>query len=117
MMTLADDTALAAVSEQGLGMPADYGPNAPRSLKALLDEIHLTRERGYSLTCETFTAGLNAMGAPVQIKGSAAIGVITIAGPTVRLTEEKMHELRIPLLSTADQLAAASGASPFFNSL
>ncbi len=117
MMTLADDAALAAVSEQGLGLPADYGPNAPRSLKALLDEIHLTRERGYSLTCETFTAGLNAMGAPVQIKGSAAIGVITIAGPTVRLTEEKMHELRIPLLSTADQLAAASGASPFFNSL
>jgi IclR family transcriptional regulator, acetate operon repressor len=115
LMTLADDEALAAVSEQGLGLPANYGPNALTNLKSLLEEIHAARIRGYSMTQETFTAGLNAIGAPVQLKGQSAIGVITIAGPTVRLTPAKMHELCIPLLSTADQLAAASGASPFFN--
>lgn len=115
LATLPDDAAQVLVREQGLGQPADYGPNAPASFKAVLAELAQTRERGYSVTCETFTAGLNAMGACVQLKGQAALGVITIAGPTVRLTPAKMKELHIPLLSTADQLAAASSASPFFN--
>ena len=43
------------------------------------------------------------------------MGVITIAGPTVRFTEEKMQSLAPELLSMAAQMAAASGASPFFN--
>jgi DNA-binding IclR family transcriptional regulator len=42
------------------------------------------------------------------------MGVLTIAGPTVRFTEERMHALAPELLSVAGQLAAASSASPFF---
>jgi IclR family transcriptional regulator, acetate operon repressor len=42
------------------------------------------------------------------------IGVITIAGPTVRFTEERMKALGSELLSFASQMAAASGTSPFF---
>jgi IclR family transcriptional regulator, acetate operon repressor len=115
LMSLSDEAALAAVAEQGLGAVADYGPAAPQTIVAVLEALAAARERGYSLTCETFTAGLNAMGAPVRIKGQSALGVITIAGPTVRLRPEKMHALRFALLSTADQLAAASRASPFLN--
>jgi len=43
------------------------------------------------------------------------MGMITIAGPTVRFTEEKMRTLAPTLLEVAAQMAAASGASPFFN--
>jgi DNA-binding IclR family transcriptional regulator len=64
---------------------------------------------------ETFTPGLNAMAAPVRLNGQAPIGVISIAGPTVRFSEEKMHGLAPDLLSIAAQIAAASGASPFFS--
>lgn len=67
------------------------------------------------LTQETFTPGLNAMGAPIRLTGQAPLGVITIAGPTVRFTEEKVHVLGSELLSMAAQMAAASSASPFFN--
>ena len=42
------------------------------------------------------------------------VTVITIAGPTVRFTMERMQALAPELLSVAQQLAAASGASPFF---
>jgi len=41
--------------------------------------------------------------------------VLTIAGPTVRFTPDKMDALSAELLSTAQQLAASSGASPFFS--
>ena len=114
LSTLGDDAALARVAQQGLGAPEDFGPNAPTSLQAVLAAVHETRERGYSLTVDTYSLGLSAMSAPVRFAGQPAIGVITIAGPTVRFTMERMQSLAPELLSVAQQLAAASGASPFF---
>jgi len=115
MSTMNDDDALALVAKQGIGQPADFGPAAPTTLQAVLDAVHTTRERGYSLTTDTYTLGLSAMSAPVRFHGQPAIGVVTIAGPTVRFTPERMQSLVPELLATAQQIAAASGASPFFN--
>lgn len=115
MMALTDEEAVALVAQQGLGKPADYGPNAPASLQDLLACVQAARAQGYSLTQETFTPGLNAIGAPVRLNGQAPMGVLTIAGPTVRFTQEKMRSLAPELISIAAQLAAASGASPFFS--
>ena len=115
MMTLSDEQALALVAQQGLGQSRDYGPNAPDSLQAVLTCVQQSRERGYSLTVETFTPGLNAMGAPVCFAGQPAMGVVTIAGPSARFTEDKMKALAPEMVSIAQQLASASSASPFFN--
>jgi IclR family transcriptional regulator, acetate operon repressor len=117
LAALSDEEALALVSRQGLGLASEFGPHAPASLQALLASVHATRARGYSLTQETFTAGLNAIGAVVQLAGQKPIGVITIAGPTVRFGEERMLALGADLLSISAQLAAASSASPFFSKL
>jgi DNA-binding IclR family transcriptional regulator len=114
LSTLSDDAALSLVAKQGLGLPEQFGPAAPTTLQAVLDAVHTTRERGYSLTTDTYSLGLSAMSAPVRFAGQPAIGVITIAGPTVRFTMERMQSLAPELLSVAQQLAAASGASPFF---
>jgi DNA-binding IclR family transcriptional regulator len=84
-------------------------------MQAMLEAVHAARERGFSVTQETFTAGLNAMAAPVQLAGQPPRGVVTIAGPTVRFTEARMLSLGPDLLSMAAQLAAASGASAFFS--
>lgn len=115
LATMSDESALALVSRQGFGQPADYGPNAPATVQALLDCLHATRQRGYSSTEETYTPGLNAMAAPVYLNDQVAIGVISIAGPTVRFTPERMQDLAPELISMCAQMAACSGASPFFN--
>ncbi|MCW5652538.1 IclR family transcriptional regulator [Hydrogenophaga sp.] len=115
LSTLSDDDALALLARQGLGLPEQFGPNAPPTLQAAMEAVRETRERGYSLTVDTYTLGLSAISAPVRFTGQPAIGVLTIAGPTVRFTTERMQALAPELLSTAQQLAAASGASPFFN--
>ncbi len=114
LATLSEDQALALVAKQGLGAREQFGPAAPASLQQLLDALRATRERGYSLTVDTYTAGLSAMSAPVRFAGQSAFGVLTIAGPTVRFTLERMQSLGVELLDTAAQLAALSGASPFF---
>lgn len=114
MAGLSDDEAMTLASRQGIGQPDEYGPNAPRTMQDMMAMVHAARERGYSVTVETFTAGLNAMAAPVRLGNRPPIGVITIAGPTVRFTEERMNALAPELLAVCDQMAAASGTSPFF---
>ena len=111
---MGDDAALALVAKQGIGQPEQFGPAAPATLQDVLAAVQATRERGYSLTIDTYTVGLSAMSAPVRFAGQSAFGVLTIAGPTVRFTQERMQTLAPELLSTAQQLATLSGASPFF---
>jgi DNA-binding IclR family transcriptional regulator len=114
LSTLDDNAGMALVAKQGLGLPEQFGPAAPTTLQAVLDAVHTTRERGYSLTVDTYSLGLSAMSAPVRFAGQPAMGVITVAGPTGRFTGERMEALAPELLSIASQRAAASGASPFF---
>ncbi|MFM2261495.1 MAG: hypothetical protein RI959_171, partial [Pseudomonadota bacterium] len=114
LATLKDDEALALVAQQGIGQPVDFGPAAPTTLQAVLEAVHTSRQNGYSITTDTYSLGLSAMSAPVRFAEQPAIGVVTIAGPTVRFTPERMQALAADLLATASQLAVASGASPFF---
>ncbi|MGE8367812.1 IclR family transcriptional regulator [Cupriavidus basilensis] len=115
MSAMSDDEALSLAAQQGLGMPLAYGPNAPSSMQTMLEMVHAARGCGFSMTQETFTPGLNAIAAPVRLGGQPPMGVISIAGPTVRFTEVRMQALGPGLVSSAAQLAKASGASAFFN--
>ena len=111
LATMSDEQAVVLVSKQGLGHTKDFGPNAPQSLKAFLKALQETRKRGFSLTEETYTAGLNAMAVAVSLTGHLPMGTISIAGPSARFNKTKMLALSQDLLSCAAQLAAASGAS------
>ena len=115
LMTLSDDQAIQIVSRQGFGAPKDYGPNAPTTVKALAKVLHEDRRRGFSMIIESFAPGMTAMAAPVRRGGGPASGVITIAGPLVRLTAARMIELGPELLIAADELAMSSAASPLFS--
>jgi DNA-binding IclR family transcriptional regulator len=114
LSTLPEDQALQIVARQGFGSREQYGPNAPLTVKALAKILHDTRKRGFSMINEMFAPGMTAMGAPIQRPGEAAIGVITIAGPLIRLTETRMIELGPPLMAIAGELALASTSSPIF---
>ncbi len=114
LLTLSDERALALVSQQGFGAPKDYGPKAPTTVKALLGYLHAARARGVAMIDEVFAPGMTAMAAPVRRNQQEAIGVISIAGPRIRLTMDRMHALTPDLLTTAAELAATSGASNLF---
>lgn len=114
LSTMTDEQALELVARQGFGKPEDYGPKAPTTVKALLAFLRAARKRGFSMINEVFAPAMTAMAAPVRSGNGAVIGVITIAGPLVRLTEARMLELGPVLLATADEVAHASGASALF---
>lgn len=113
LSTLSDEAALALVTKQGFGKPEDYGPNAPTTVKALMGLVNTARKRGFATITEVFAPSMAAMAAPVRA-GGETIGVVTIAGPMVRLTAARMEALADALLQTAEDIQAASGASVLF---
>jgi len=112
LMTLPEDLAIEYVSHQGLGAPRDYGPNAPTSIKALMKILDSHRKRGYSIIQETYAPGMSSMAAPVQKAGEPATGVIVVAGPSPRLTLERMQKFGPALLAAAEELSLSGNASP-----
>lgn len=116
LSTMSDENVLELVSKQGFGEPADFGPKAPTTAKALLTHVRDARRRGFSMIVEVFAPAMTAMAAPVTRSDGETIGVVTIAGPLVRLTKERMRALGPALMETAREVAAASSASGMFKS-
>ena len=104
LMTLPEDRAIQAVTRQGMGDAAHFGPNAPKTIKALLRMLQDHRKRGFSLIRDVYAAGMSAMAAPVQRRADHATGVVVIAGPSIRLTEQRMLQFGPALLNTAGEI-------------
>jgi DNA-binding IclR family transcriptional regulator len=114
LSTLSDEVGLGLVTRQGFGAPEDFGPRAPTTVKTLMTFIKTARKRGFATITEVFAPSMSAMAAPVRSRTGQTIGVITIAGPLVRLTEARMEALADALLKCAEEIEAASGASTMF---
>jgi len=114
LSTMSDEAAMEIVARQGFGKPEQFGPRAPVTIKAVQAYLKQARARGYALISEVFAPAMSAMAAPVRNAQGRTIGVVTIAGPLVRLTEERMHALAPALMHTAEDIGAASSASSLF---
>ncbi|MHA6689685.1 IclR family transcriptional regulator [Devosia sp. A449] len=112
LMTLSEEEAIEAVSRQGFGTPEHFGPEAPTTIKQLLKMLDVHRRRGFSLIRDVYAPGMSSMAAPVRRRGEKATAVIVVAGPSLRLTEERMLGLGADLLNTAGELALVGNASP-----
>jgi IclR family transcriptional regulator, negative regulator of allantoin and glyoxylate utilization operons len=83
----------------------------------VLKQLQAARKRGFGMVTESFAPGMAAIAAPIRHPQSGApIGVVSIAGPSSRLTEQRMIELSAPLLEAAAQLSITCLGSPSFNS-
>ncbi|KAF1051323.1 MAG: Transcriptional repressor IclR [Stenotrophomonas maltophilia] len=115
LASLDDEQALALVRRQGRADPADFGPNAPRDEAELLGYLRRARERGYAWVEQTSALGTSALAAVVRHPlDGRSIGVMSIAGPSARLSEARLHQLAPALLAAVDELSAASQASELF---
>lgn len=103
---MSDDEALAKVYRQGIGAPEEFGPNAPGTLDELRAVLAETRARGWAAVDETWALGTAALAAPIVDNHSGrAVGVVSIAGPNVLLTEGRRYELSKDLLPVSADLS------------
>jgi IclR family acetate operon transcriptional repressor len=114
---LSDEEALALVTSQGFGSRSEYGPRAPETKEALLRYLRKARKQGFSIVTETYTAGTNAIAAPIRHpKTQDVSGIVVIAGPSVRFTEPRMVVLAPGLLNAARELSLTAITSSILSS-
>lgn len=102
---ISDERALELMLRQGLADPAEFGPNAPTTIEDFLGRLRRARADGYATTSDTFEPGASAMAAPVRRRPDGeVVGVLSIAGPSVRLTADRMGELAEPLTRACAEL-------------
>jgi DNA-binding IclR family transcriptional regulator len=114
LLTMKEDDALRLVYAQGFGSPERFGPRAPQTARELLGYIEAARARRYAMIVEQFAPGMSSMSVPIIGRDDVAMGVLTIAGPTFRLTETRMAELSGPLIDAARTVSRTSSASALF---
>jgi len=108
LATLPTDRAMHLVMKNGGLKDADrYGPNVVRSVEALLRELKATGRRGYGLAFNEAEFGVTAVAAAIRAGDEGpALGTVSIAGPSARITEKRAHELAPLVRRTAGELSS-----------
>jgi IclR family acetate operon transcriptional repressor len=109
LATLDDETALRIVLQQGFDRLPGHGPNAPDSIEALRARLALARAQGYAWVMDSSALGTASIAVAIRHpRHAAASGVVTISGPSVRMTEPQMHMMAPMLMAAAQELQVAA---------
>ncbi|MBD8094592.1 IclR family transcriptional regulator [Pseudomonas fluorescens] len=109
LASVGDARALELIGHQGLQRAENMGPNAPRSLRELMDQIERTRERGYGVVHDSYEAGTSALACLIlNHSNQQPVAALSIAGPSVRLNDEKIAGIVPLLIDYAGRLGALS---------
>ncbi|MEY4696772.1 MAG: hypothetical protein RIT14_1200 [Pseudomonadota bacterium] len=76
---------------------------------ALLADLRLIRERGFSYDDEERTPGMRCIAAPVFDINREAVAGISVSGPTSRVSEATLNDLARPVMQAARELTLAIG--------
>lgn len=108
LASLPIDEALRRVEHNGgFDLADQYGPNVIRTMDALLADLRLTGERGWGLAVNEAEPGVTAVAAPIRLGSrGAAVGTVSIAGPTARVPESRVREWVPMVMASAAELSA-----------
>lgn len=107
LASFTDDEAIRLIAAQGPIDPSMHGPACPASFSEVLEHLAITRQRGFGKVVNMSSPGMSAI--TVGITGPSSgkiIAVLSIGGPSARLTETRMEELLPALKATAEKLEA-----------
>ena len=86
-----------------------YG-GAPEQ-ERLADQLAAVRRNGYATAVDELEVGLTGLAAPVVATGGQALAALSISGPTLRLTAERIADLHPTLIEEARALGHEMGAN------
>lgn len=107
LATLETDRAVElALRHGGIGAEGAYGPNAVRTIGALMKELEETRRRGYGLANSEAEPGVTAIAVVIRSgRDGPVVGTVSVAGPDVRMSEQRVRDLVPALDATAAELS------------
>ncbi|MER9594133.1 IclR family transcriptional regulator [Mesorhizobium sp. M0244] len=75
------------------------------SVEDFIEELELTRKRGWAISDEEAEAGIVAIAAPIKLADGQTVGTVSVAGPSSRLTADRHGDVGSSILTTAAKLA------------
>ncbi len=86
------------------GMPR-YTENTLVSEESLIENLNRTREQGFACSLQEFEEGINAVAVPILDHNNKPIASIAVAGPSYRLTEERMIDIGPKIQATVREIS------------
>ncbi|MBI5523841.1 MAG: IclR family transcriptional regulator [Desulfarculus sp.] len=84
----------------------------PRTIvdrQALLEELAVTRQRGYSLSLQEFLVNLDSVGAPIFGEGGQVAGALSLNGEPRLVSEANLQDLARRVMETAAEVSRQLG--------
>jgi IclR family KDG regulon transcriptional repressor len=78
-----------------------FTPNTITDRNELRKQLKIIAEQGYAIDDEELDIGVRCIGAPIRDYTRRIIGAVSISGPSMRLTEERMEKELIPIVKKA----------------
>lgn len=88
-----------------------HGPNTITSVQSLRFELDRIRQCGYAVDDEELAPGLRCVAAPVFDHTARAAYAISVSGPAVRMTFERIEQIQPRLSAVCEQISAKLGHS------
>ncbi len=86
-----------------------YTPRTITDRQALLEEIAITRQRGYSLSLQEFLVNLDSVGAPIFTQGGQVTGGLSLNGEPRLVSEANLQDLARRVMDTAGEVSRHMG--------
>jgi IclR family transcriptional regulator, acetate operon repressor len=86
-----------------------YTESTPASLAAVHESLRATRAQGFAMSEQEYEKDINAVAAPILSETHYPIAAIAVAGPSYRLTRERMLELGQTIQATTEAIAHEVG--------
>lgn len=78
-----------------------YTPNTITDKEEFKKHLKMVAEQGYGVDNEELDVGVRCVGAPIRDYTRRIIGAVSISGPSMRFSEERMEKELIPLVKKA----------------
>jgi IclR family acetate operon transcriptional repressor len=86
-----------------------YTPKTIITGSRFRENLCATRQRGYAFDDEEREPGLRCIGAPVWNSNAEVSAAVSVAGPTFRITDERVPVLAAAVMRCAGRISAALG--------
>lgn len=90
-----------------------YTPNSLSTLEELKKTLTKIKKQNFAIDDEEFKIGVKCVAAPIRDQSGKAVAAVSIAGPSSRLSSERIEEFKKLIVDTSNQISARLGFNAF----
>jgi DNA-binding IclR family transcriptional regulator len=83
--------------------------NTIQSPEELIKSLAEIQKQGYAIDDEEFYEGVRCIASPIREYSGKVIAAVSIAGPSVRMSNAKLTQLRRPISKATDKISRNLG--------